>query len=38
MDTPADPATPLAEVYQAFLADLAKECRCQVILSVLTAE
>jgi hypothetical protein len=25
MDTPADPATPLSEVYQAFFADLAKE-------------
>jgi hypothetical protein len=25
MDKPADPATPLAEVYQAFYADLAKE-------------
>ena len=25
MDTPADPATPLSEVYQAFFDDLAKE-------------
>ena len=25
MDTPADPATPLKEVYQAFLDDLDKE-------------
>jgi len=25
MDTPADPATPLSEVYQAIFADLAKE-------------
>ena len=25
MDKPADPATPFAEVYQAFLADLANE-------------
>ena len=29
MDTPADPATPLKEVYQAFFADLEKEGRKQ---------
>lgn len=27
MDTPADPATPLREVYQAFFDDLAREGR-----------